>query len=66
MDKEGISDQAPLRRAEGNTCEASDTCAQGVPGLLTLSWPHFVPNHAGMFVILMLPLLLCIFLYLAL
>ena len=35
-DKEGISDQAPLRRAEGDTCEPSDAHAQGVPGLLTL------------------------------
>ena len=66
MDKEGISDQAPLRRAEGDTCEASDTCSGCPRAAYTLSWPHFVPNHAGIFVILMLPLLLCIFLYLAL
>ena len=36
MDEEGISDQASLRRAEGETCEPSDARAQGVPGLLTL------------------------------
>ena len=34
-DKEGISDQAPLRRAEGDTCDLL-MHVLSVPGLLTL------------------------------